>query len=179
VQTGDLIWNVRPEFDGDFNVPSPVVVDDHRLLIATENNAMRLYEFDNRGILNPEPLAVNDEILPDTVTPVTVNGHAYCTSGDHLFRVDLNDGLRTDWYLRDRVFQGHSSLIADSSGQRLLVVTYTGQLLLFDISGTEPRLLSRRGAFSAEQEEEVYSHPAVVGNRLYLRGTKSLVCLSF
>jgi hypothetical protein len=179
IESGELLWTIHPDFDGDFNVPTPLAVGENRLLVATENNAMRLHQFDERGILQPEAIAVNEEIMPSTVTPVAVGGYAYCTSGDHLFRVDLNDRLRTDWFLRDRTFQGHSSLIADRAGKRLLVVTYVGELLLFDIAGDEPKLLSRRWAFGEDADEEIYSHPAMVGNHLYVRGTQSLVCLAF
>jgi len=179
VDSGKLLWNVRPKFDGDYNVPSPVAIDERHLLVATENNAMRLYEFDDKGTLSPEPTAVCEDVTPDTVTPVVVNGFAYCTSGDELFRLDLAGGLKTDWSNRDRTFVGHVSLIADTAGKRLLVVTYSGELLLFDTSGSEPQLKSRRKPFGLSLEEEIYSHPALVGNRLYLRGINSLSCIVF
>lgn len=179
IESGQLLWSVRPEFDGDYNVPSPVAVDERHLLVATENNATRLYEFDGKGTISAEPIAVNEDVTPDTVTPVAVNGFAYCTSGDELFRLDLADGLKSVWSTRDEVFVGHVSLIADTAGRRLLVVTYSGELLLFDISGTMPQLKSRRKPFGLSLDEEIYSHPALVGNRLYLRGTASLVCIIF
>jgi len=179
IESGELLWNVRPEYDGDYNVPTPVVVDERRLLVVTENNAMRLYEFDNHGILAAEPIAMNEEVTPDTVTPVAVNGFAYCTSGDELFRLDLADGLKTAWSTRDEAFAQHVSLIADTAGRRLLVASYSGELLLFDISGAEPQLKSRRKPFGLSLDEEIYSHPALVGNRLYLRGTAALVCVMF
>jgi hypothetical protein len=122
---------------------------------------------------------VNEGVAPDTVTPVTVDGFAYCTSGDELFRLDLADGLKTDWSYRDEALAGHVSLIADSEGKRLLVVAYSGEFLLFDISGTTPQLNSRRKPFGLSLDEEIYSHPALVGNRLYLRGANSLNCIVF
>jgi outer membrane protein assembly factor BamB/ABC-type phosphate/phosphonate transport system substrate-binding protein len=179
IDSGDLLWNVRPEVDGDYNVPSPVVVDERHLLVATENNAMRLYEFDDKGTLSAEPIAVNEDVTPDTVTPIAVNGFAYCTSGDELFRLDLSDDLKSIWSNRDKAFIGHVSLIADTVGQRLLVVTYSGEMLLYDISGTVPQLKSRRRPFGLSFDEEIYSHPALVDNRLYLRGTALLVCIVF
>ena len=71
------------------------------------------------------------------------------------------------------------SLVADEGGRRLLVVTYSGELLLFDISGTVPELKSRRKPMGHSLEEEIYSHPAIVGDRLYVRGTQSLNCVVF
>ena len=142
--TGTLLWNLRPEARGDFNVPTPVAVDSQRILLATENNGTRLYAFDEQGILQSKPVAVNEDVMPDTVTPVVVNGFAYCTSPNSLFRLDLNHGLATDWSLEDEAFTGHASLIADRTGQHLLVVTYEGQMMLQDISGSPPQLLSQR-----------------------------------
>jgi outer membrane protein assembly factor BamB len=178
-ESGELLWNVVPEYSGDFNVPTPVAVGDDRLLVVTENNGMRLYRFDSRGILSAEPIEVNEDILQDTVTPISVNGHAYCTSGDELVRADLNDGLTIDWRFSDGALVGHASLIADVAGQRLLLLTYSGELMLFDISGAEPELISQRSAFLLPSHEEIYSHPAVVGNRAYIRGIDALHCVAF
>ncbi len=178
-ESGELLWNVRPEYSGDFNVPTPVAIGDDRLLVVTENNGMRLHQFNSRGTLSSQPIAVNEDITPDTVTPVAVNGYAYCTSGDTLYRASLDDGLKADWSMRDDAFIGHASLIADSAGKRLLVVTHSGELLLFDISGAQPQLKSRRRAFLLPRDEAIYSHPAIVGNRLYLRGISSITCVAF
>ncbi len=179
LDTGSLLWNVRPEFEGDYNVPTPIAVDDRHILLATENNGTRLYEFNRQGILQADPIAVNEDVAPDTVTPVAVGGFAYCTSADALFRLNLNDGLSSDWSLEDDVFRDHVSLIADEHGRRLLVVTYSGELLLFDISGAGPQLKSRQTPAGLASEEEIYSHPAIVGDRLYLRGIRSLNCVVF
>ena len=112
------------------------------------------------------------------MTPVVVDGYAYCTSGDQLVRADLNRGLATDWSMTDETFMNHVSLIADITGERLLVIAYSGELLLFDISSAQPKLESRRSAFLIPREEAVYSHPALVGNHLYLRGINSLTCVA-
>lgn len=178
LETGSLLWNIVPEFEGDYNVPTPIAVDDRHILLATENNGTRLYEFNRDGILQPDPIAVNQDVAPDTVTPVVVGPFAYCTSADSLFRLDLNDGLKSDWSTRDKAFMGHASLIADHDGQRLLVVTYSGELFLFDISSV-PQLKSRRMPDGLASEEEIYSHPAIMDNRLFLRGTRSLNCVVF
>jgi len=175
--SGELLWYVRPRYEGDYNVPTPVPVGDRRLLVVTENNAMRLYEFDQSGRLRPEPVATNEDVATDTVTPVAVNGVAYCTSNGQLFAVDLNAGLKTLWSVKDRAFATHVSLIADASGRRLLVAAASGELLLFDVSGRTPTLLSRRMPAGLIGEEHIYSHPALVGNRLYLRGSNVLLCL--
>lgn len=179
IATGERLWSVRPPVDGDYNVPTPVVVDPQHLLVATENNGARLYAFDERGVLRPEPVAVNPDVAPDTVSPVAAGGYAYCTTEDVLVRLDLNDGLKTDWSMSDRVLEGHASLIADAAGRRLLVATFSGELLLFDVAGAAPHLVDRRRPAGLEPDSEIYAHPAMVGNRLYVRAGKALLCLVF
>ena len=111
---------------------------------------------------------MNEDVVPDTVTPVVVERFVYCTSMDALFRLDLNKGLAVDWSLTDEAFVGHASLIADRAGRHLLVVTFAGELLLLDIAGSQPQLLSRRRLSGLVRDDEIYSHPALVGNRLYV-----------
>src|SRR5207302_1673345 len=56
--TGKRLWTLLPEKPNDFNVPTPIALDD-KLLVSTENNGTRLYEFDDNGLLKPKPIAVN------------------------------------------------------------------------------------------------------------------------
>ena len=67
--TGKRLWTLLPEKPNDFNVPTPIALDD-KLLVSTENNGTRLYEFDDNGLLKPKPVAVNRKLAPDTHTPI-------------------------------------------------------------------------------------------------------------
>ncbi len=177
--TGQRIWSVLPPVEGDYNVPTPVAIDDQRILVISESNGTRIYEFDEHGVLRQDPAAVNPDVANDTVTPVFVAGKVYCTSKGSLFQLDVEQGLRKCWAMADDAFSEHVCLLADAQGRRLLVTSFSGELLLFDIGGEEPRLIGRRSAYSDEEGEEIYSHPSLVGNRLYLRGLRSLRCLQF
>lgn len=179
LDTGQRLWTVRPEVKGDFNVPTPLALDNNRLLVVTESNGMRIYAFDEQGVLHNHPVAINEDVATDTVTPVAVAGKAYCTSDGVLYQLDTNDDLNVTWSMPDKAFGGHVSLIADRQGQRLLITTYAGELLLFDIASRQPTLISRRHAFAPNLREEVYSHPSFVDNRLYVRGLHSLKCFEF
>ncbi len=177
--TGERLWTVPLEEEEDYIVPTPVALDQWRLLVVSESNCLRIYRFDEQGLLLPEPVATNEEITTDTVTPVAVAGKAYCTSAGALYQIDTNHRLQTTWSMSDDAFSGHVSLIADVRGRRLLVTTFSGELLLFDISGDTPVLISRRTVFLPGEQEEIFSHPSVVGNRIYLRGLNSLKCVHF
>ena len=73
----------------------------------------------------------------------------------------------------DNVYLSYGSIIA--SDKRLLVTTIEGELLLLDpaVKGGKP--ISRVKLLKDEQG--VYSHPAMVGTKLYLRGSSSLICV--
>jgi outer membrane protein assembly factor BamB/ABC-type phosphate/phosphonate transport system substrate-binding protein len=175
IETGRRLWTLKPPFDGDFNVPTPVAVDG-KLLVATENNSARLYAFDDAGKIVPEPVAVNERLTPDTSTPVVVGNRAFCVRLD-MFCLDLSNDLEPIWIGEDKAFCDYSPLIA--SNDRVLAVGAGGELILVDAKADEFRIVSRLKLFSDDtsQRAEVLSHPALVGTRLYFRGEKELVCV--
>jgi len=171
-ETGKRLWKLVPAIEGDFNVPTPVVVGD-RLLVTTENNGTRLYAFQDDGTIVPEPVASNDDLRPDMSTPVVIGNRAFCVWGG-LYCLDIADGLKTRWTGNEEVFGNYGAVIADK--ERLLVVGRGGQLVLIDATGEAFRVISTLPVFG-DADEEFYSHPALVGSRLYLRGSRSLVCI--
>lgn len=57
---------------------------------------------------------------------------------------------------------------------RVLITTVDGQLLLVRAEAQRYKLVSRLRIFTSG---EVWSHPALVGNRLYVRGSEEIRCL--
>lgn len=170
VETGKRRWELVPAEDGDFNVPTPVVFKGC-LLVATENNGTRLYAFDDQGRIKSEPVASNLRLSPDMTTPVVIGDQLFCV--DRLiYRLDLSDPLRLVWQKRDRALSDYASLIA--SDDRLLVVG-SGELLLLDAKADRYEIISRLRVF--EDNAELYSHPAIIGDRLYIRGETLLRCI--
>lgn len=173
LQTGERLWSLRPPEDDDFNVPTPVVLSGNRLLLATENNGTRTYAFDTHGKLNPTPLAVNADAVPDTTSPVVVGGRVFSSGLGAMLCLDLADNLKTIWETEDGPFDQHVSLFA--SGRRVLAVTIGAELILLDPADGAYRPLSHLKPFA---KAECWSHPALVGNRLYVRTNDEIVCLS-
>jgi hypothetical protein len=61
---------------------------------------------------------------------------------------------------------------------RLLVQGRGGELLLVDISGDKPRIISRAHVGNDDgREAELFTFPAIVGTRLFARGERELVCI--
>lgn len=170
--TGKRLWTLVPEKPEDFSVPTPIVVDG-KLLIAGEVNGTRLFEFSDDGTIVPTPLATNTALKPDTSTPVVVGNQVFGLWTD-LYCLDLENGMNTSWTARDDSFQIYGSLVA--SGDYLLVAGASGELLLLDARAKEFSVISRLGIFNTPNAE-LYSHPAMVGSRLYFRGENALVCV--
>lgn len=169
---GKRLWTIVPEFPNDFNVPTPVV-HDGRLIVATENNGTRLFCFDRDGRIIKQPQAVREEIAPDVHSPVVVGNRLFIVH-QGLFCLDLRNPLEVVWKGTDPAFSSHTSLIA--SGNRLLVITDSGELLLVDALADRLTIAGRTHLLP--DETGMYAHPALVGDRLYLRGNSEVVCIS-
>ena len=109
---------------------------------------------------------------PSEARPVAV--------GDRLFGVmhglhclDLSAGLKVLWTGKDSSLFEHASLIA--SPTHVLIVTSEAELILLDAQANAMKFLGRQKVLPGESG--LLSHPAIVGSRLYLRGSGEIVCL--
>ena len=73
---------------------------------------------------------------------------------------------------RDGAFKEHAAFIAGNG--RVLAITVGGELILFQATPDAFTPISRLRVF---QGTEVWSHPALVGHRLYLRSMNEICCL--
>ena len=129
LKSGERIWELIPPDNTDFNVGTPVPLRNG-LLVATENNATRVYEFDEQGKLMTEPLNVNHDCAPDTCTPVVSGDRVFCSAYGELFCLDAANDYRTLWSEADDRFYDHTCLIA--SDERVLLWSSSCDLLLLD-----------------------------------------------
>ncbi len=169
VATGERLWTVKPPIEGDFNVPTPIFYRGD-LLVVTENNGLRRFEFEADGKIVPNPKRVYERLRPDMSTPVVVGDRLFCVK-DFLFCVDLASGLKEAWRMRDRAVGDYAAILASET--QLLVVG-EGELLLLTGDGSD-KIVARQKIFA--QKLPLYSHPALVGRRLYIRGETKLLCL--
>jgi hypothetical protein len=91
-----------------------------------------------------------------------------------LYCLNVADGLKPAWEGEDRAFGGYCAVVTD--GTRVLVVSLEGELILLDAAAPKFGPLGRLRVF--EGERGVYSHPAFVGSRAYIRGNSSVVCVA-
>jgi outer membrane protein assembly factor BamB len=172
-KTGRRLWELVPPDGADFNVTTPIVLGN-QLLLAAENNATRLHSFDGKGRIVPQPALKNKDLAPDTCTPVVVNGRVFATAYGELFCLDAKNGLKTVWRKADDMFHDHSNVVAGKD--RVLVWTMSGDLLLVDATADSYKVISHLRPL-AEKHPDSMAHPAFVGDRIYLRSPKELLCL--
>lgn len=170
-ETGKRLWRLMPERAGDFNVPTPIVVGE-KLLVTTENNGTRLFDFDADGKIVAKPAAVNRRLAPDTHTPVVAADRVFGV-WRRLYCLDLKAGLKPVWDADDQAFTGYCAAVTD--GQRVLVVSFQGEVILLDATANEFQPLGRARVF--EGEKGLYSHPAFVGTRAFVRGSSAVACV--
>lgn len=171
IQTGGRLWELVPPRPGDFNVPTPLAVEGG-LVVSTENNGTRWYHFDGAGRILPRPAAVYGEPAADSTTPVATCGRVF-EARFGMRCLDLANELKPVWAWEDDSVGDYATLIADD--ERVLVITLGGELVLLDGRSKEGNVVSRLRVF--DEEVEIYSHPALVGSHLFIRGGSSVVCV--
>ena len=171
VETGKRLWTLIPPKSGDLNVPTAVSIGD-RLLVSSENNGTRVYHFNADGTLFPEPDMTNEDLKPDSHTPVISNGRAFGIWSD-FYGLDPEQSLKTVVALQDDAFSDYCCLIASDTG--LLALSHNGELLLIATDDVTPAI---KGRLKLHQDRtQLYSHPAVAGDSIYLRIGKTLARL--
>jgi outer membrane protein assembly factor BamB len=172
LESGRRLWTVVPKEPGDFNVPTPLVFHD-RIVLSTESNGTRLLSVSD---VEPsrQPTATYEKLSPDSHSPVVAAERLF---GVHngLHCLDLNNQLKPIWTVKDRAFQGkYASIVA--TDERILVVTFRGELILFDATANKYQELGRL-PLTDDKRIQCWSHPALAAKKLYMRLNENVVCL--
>ena len=111
-------------------------------------------------------------------TPVAIGRHVIGIQ-DRLVALDAGDSLRTLATFDEPSLATYAAVIAGPA--HVLTVGNGGRLALYDVAEVGCRLNSTTTVLpdseSSEARSPVYSHPAIVGTRLYIRGSHDLVCV--
>jgi len=172
--TGERLWRLVPEEEGDYNVATPAAVAG-KLLLATEMNGTRLYAFDERGRIAARPLARSEDLAPDMSSPVVADGLVFGCCGV-LLCLDMRHELKTAWESLDDHYADYCSFIAGNG--RVLVTGLDGWLHLLETTAKGHRCISRVDLFPglSEKKRRTWSHPALLGNLFYVRNQAAAYC---
>jgi outer membrane protein assembly factor BamB len=180
VATGRRMWDWKPPAGGGFNVPTPVLVPGKsvHVLISNETDGTLLFTFTDDGRLLADAVASSGDLSAEMATPVAVGCHVIGVQ-DHLVALDAGDALRTLTSLEDPSLATYAAILAGPTN--VLTVGNGGRLSLYDVSEDGCCFNSATTVLPASESSEarcpIYSHPAIVGTRLYIRGSHDLVCV--
>ncbi len=170
---GRELWRSLADDENYYVVPTPAVWNG-RLITATEMLGVQVRGFHDNGRIVGAPAATSDAIYPTCTSPL-VTGNRLINFDNRLVCQKLDDGLKVAWENDELTDADHVSMIAGS--KHLLVCTVEGNLALLDITGDRCRVVDRLSLFSGNSKTQMWSHPALVGHRLYLRANGHLHCL--
>ncbi len=169
---GERVWKAK-SIDGryDFNVGTPLLLGD-TVFVASENNASRTYDLSNNGSEDSEvqPALINDDLAPDTCSPIAVGDYVYCSAYGELYCL-RRDTLETVWAKLDDRFYDHTNLIAGDD--HFLVWNSTGDMIVVNATDEYEELKSFR---PFGDDSKSMSHPAFVDCFMYIRDESTLKC---
>ena len=166
IASGERLWTLPPKVAGDFNVPTPLVLDD-RVAASTENNGTRLVG------AGGERGATYAGLAPDMHTPVVAGNRILGIAKGKVHCLRARD-LEPLWTAFDRSLTGHVSLVA--TPDRVLAFTDKGEIVILDARADSLSILARLQVLPPGQS--TYAHPAVIGDRILVRGPRRLSCVA-
>jgi outer membrane protein assembly factor BamB len=166
--TGKRLWSVPMEQGAGYIVPTPLNVAG-KLLVTDNSNESQLFAFDSRGVIIQEPVAKNEDIAPEVITPVAV-GDLVIGLSKRLVCLDAGKELGTLWtYSKETIFKRDCHLIISQDAG--LAFSSHGELLLFTFDRQGATILGK-----AKLCGKTLMHPTLVGTRLYVRDGEFLYC---
>ena len=176
IKTGKRLWTLVPPNDNDFNVPTPLQVGSF-LLLTTENNSTRMYAFDKTGRIITEPTAVFDDLNPDICSPTLAGNVVWASCYTGMYCLDTDNNLRNIWHSDTDNFSDYTCIIAGK--RHVLISIKSGKLALLParpLASDKPQILT---VFKTDGdfEPEMWSFPALMKNRIYLRTDSEIAAL--
>lgn len=168
LKTGAKMWSLDVDMSKGYIVPAPVVVGD-KLLLASEGDNTRLHSFGEDGKIKKEADATNVDLAPEMSTPA-VMGKLVLGLHEGLVVLDAAKLTTVVKDEKERAFSGALGFII-ASKDRALVIGDSGVLALVSVDGDKVKVLGSEKVCKGTQ-----CHPALAGNKFYVRDAKALYC---
>jgi outer membrane protein assembly factor BamB len=168
VDDGQLLW----EFPNGSEIATPMLqpraVGQDRVLAALEPGLTLLEVKQDGDKWSASEVWISNRIRANFNDIVTHNGKIIGLDDGILCALDLETGERL--WKKGRYGHGQVLLLADRDA--LVILGARGEVTLVDVSDEKPAEL---GGFEAI-EGKTWNHPALVGNRLYVRNGEEIAC---
>lgn len=154
----------------EYLVATPLALGKDRLLVAARDSVATMRLAGNIAELQ----GVDRSTGSETSSPVAVGNLVFVASPQKLSCLDASSAPRLLWSKSGNDWGDHASLIAGNG--RVLVATNEGLLVLLSADASGYHELGRLRIFTSD-DVEMWSFPALIRGRLYLRNAHELVCL--
>ncbi len=175
---GKELWAVPFKDKLNESSTSPVKVGDIVVGSSVTAGSIGVKLLPTDGSYKPETMWKNDKLTCYFSTPVVVgdylymmNGVASLTNASITLRCVETKSGKVMWE-KPKVGKYHAALIRTGNG-KLLMLDDNGFLVLLEPSEKEYKEIAR-----AKVCGPTWAHPALVGNKVYLRDEKELICIS-
>jgi hypothetical protein len=163
VESGERLWEVQPAIKNDFNVPTPVLVENG-IALTSENNATRIHHFASDGKLRDEPDSEFLDLAGDSHTPVRLGQYLVGVDRE-LYVLDLKNKLALAAHFQDKSLNDYCSLIG--SEDRVLVTCNNGDVILLRVGDGEVEECGRLKL--SAKSAQILAHPAISGTTYFVR----------
>jgi outer membrane protein assembly factor BamB len=174
-QTGKVRWRVP--FDGiTYDVAiSDVVYLDGVLLASNYWSGSKAIRLDEQG-LNPKVAWEGKDLSLLMSTPLAKGGHVFALDrfrGVKCIEVKTGKVVWEGWHVTPRDRNPQASLVWAGSGDRALILTTPGELVVADVSVKGYKVLSRTLIVG-----RTWAHPAFANGCAFARNDEEIVCVS-
>lgn len=174
VDKGELLWKFNTPTSQRFYNSSTPVISGKTVYIAGQGTGMRALEIEreNSGFVVKETW-VNPDAGVSFNTPVIKDGFLYANDArfGNIFCVNAHSGV-TAWI--DTTKHNRFASLLDL-GAIMATLPATGQLIFYK---PEPSAYHEVMAYKVA-ETEVYAHPVIAGNRIFVKDKENLTCWEF
>ena len=170
---GKLLWKIPTPVQRMFSNASSPVWDGENLIVTGQGTGTKSFRIEKNGdAWENKELWSNKDLGVSFATPIVKNGCLFGNEAKNgkLFCLNLNTGEKC-W--TDTIAQNRFASMLDL-GKQLACLSATGQLIFFEPSSKGYVELAKYKV----AETEVYAHPMIIGDRIYVKDKNMLTCWS-
>lgn len=168
---GKLLWRIPTPGESRFYNSTTPIIDGENVIVCGQGIGTKSFKIEKSGEQYSTSLNWhNSEFGGSFNTPVLKNGYLYGNEArlGKLYCLNANNG-ETAW--NDDTTHNRFAATLDL-GSSILSLPATGKIIIYEASHEAYKQI----AFYTVSDEEVYAHPLVVGNKIYVKDKEMLTC---
>ena len=170
---GKLLWDIETPVQRMFNNAATPVYDGQNVIVTGQGSGTKLVSISKVGEKwETKELWANKEFGVSFATPVVKNGFLYGNEAKNgkLYCLNMKTGEKC-W--ADTIAHNRFASLLDL-GKQMVTLPATGQMIFFEPSEKSYIELAKYKV----AETEVYAHPIIAGDKIYVKDKTMLTCWS-